>query len=168
MENGNYHEELLATTNTKLAAVLLVFGAKLRKQMPLEWCDVHESRQAFLRKAQPRKQVTFNFENGGVPAAEIVKAYEKDLGALYASLESALAALNEQQKSTVRDAVSRIIARACRDALEKREFLVDLIKSMPEDSKWDQVHASGGAQAPFVRMGKRCSPELRAHYLAKI
>ena len=168
MDNGDYKEEVLQTSNTKLAAVFLLFGARLRKENPLVWCDEHQSREAFLRKAKPRTKVTFNFENGGIPATQILKAYEKDLSSLYASLESALATMSEAQRNAVRDAVSRVIARACREVLEKREFLIELIKSMPEDSKWDQIHAGNGSRIPFVRMGKQCSPEVRAHYLAKL
>jgi len=173
--NGqNYHEEALTTTNTKLAAVLMFFGARLRKQLPLDWSYVHESRENFLRHlenrntAKPRPRVTFNFENGTIPAAEIVRAYEKDLASVNANLEEAIASLPERQRQAVRDAVSRVIARACREVLENREFLVDLIKSMPEEAKWDEVYVGDGSKTPFVKLGRNSSPELRAQYLSKL
>jgi hypothetical protein len=172
--NGEYREEVLTTTNTKLAAVLLLFGARLKKQIPLDWTYVHESRENFLRHlenrngSKPKARVTFNFENGTVPAAEIVKAYEKDIASLQHALEQAINSLTDREKAAVRDAVSGIIARSCREVLEKREFLVDLIKSMPENSKWDEVYVGDGSRTPFVKMGRNSSQELRAKYLSKL
>jgi hypothetical protein len=170
VENG-YTKETLTTSNTKLAAVLLVFGARLRRHLPLEWTDLHETREAFLRYlenssvSKPKQCVVWNFENS-VPAAEIVKAYEKDLQALYADLEKALEALDDQQKNVIRDACSKVIARAAREALEQREFLVKLLKSVPQSAKYDEVH--NGSKVPFVKIGKNSSPELRARMLAKL
>ena len=174
MEDNGYHEEALSTTNTKLAAVLLLFGAKLRKQVPLEWSYVHKSRDNFLRNLQnpndskPKARVIFNFENGTVPAAEIVKAFEKDFESLNSVLEDTLKPLTDLQKQAIRDAVSGVMACICREVLEKREFLVDLIKSVPEDSKWDEVHVGDGSRTPFVKMGKNSSAELRARMLSKL
>ena len=170
MENG-YQEQTLTTTNTKLAAVLLVFGAKLRRHLPLEWTDLHETREAFLRylenpaSSKPRQCVIWNFENS-VPAAQIIKAYEKDLDVLYAELERALAGLSEHQKNVIRDTCSKVIARTAREALEQREFLVKLLKSVPQSAKYDEVH--NGSKVPFVKIGKNSSPELRARMLAKL
>lgn len=170
MENG-YQEQTLTTTNTKLAAVLLVFGAKLRRHLPLEWADLHETREAFLRYLQnpksspPKECVTFNFEYS-VPATQIIKAYEKDLDVLYAELETALEGVSEHQKNVIRDACSKVIARAAREALEQREFLVKLLKSVPQSAKYDEVH--NGSKHPFVKIGKNSSPELRAKLLARL
>ena len=174
MDNNGYREEVLATTNTKLAAVLLVFGAKLRKQVPLDWSYIHESRESFLRYlenpkvSKPKPRVTFNFENGQIPAAEIIKAFEEDFESLQIKLEEALEPLNNIQKNVVHDAISKVMARICREVLEKREFLINLINSIPENSKWDEVHVGDGSKTPFVKMGKNSSPELRSRMLSKL
>jgi len=165
---SNYKEEVLTTSNTKLAAVLLVFGAKLRRHLPLEWVDLHETREGFLKYLQnpnsskPRQCVVWNFENT-VPARQIVDAYEKDLAGLNSELE---AAIETGQKDAIKDACSRVIARACRDALDKRQYLIDILKSVPQSAKYDEVH--NGAKVPFVKIGKNSSPELRAQMLSKL
>ena len=173
--NGNgYQEETLTTTNTKLAAVLMVFGAKLKKQVPLDWSYVHESRDSFMRNKQnsknskPKARVTFNFENSTVPARPIVAAFEKDFESLQTELESLLGLLDKTQKDAIRDTVSKMMVRVCREVLEKREFLVNLINSVPEDSKWDEVYVGDGTTTPFVKMGKNTSPELRAKMLSRL
>jgi len=168
---SNYTEQILTTNNTKLAAVLLVFGAKLRRHLPLEWIDLHETREGFLRylknpnSSKPKQCVVWNFENS-LPAREIIGAYEKDLDTLQAELDLALAGLSEQQRDMIRDAISRVLARACRDALDKRQYLVEILKSVPQSAKYDEVH--NGARIPFVKIGKNASPELRAQLLSKL
>lgn len=167
IETG-YKEETLTTSNTKLAAVLLMFGAKLRRHLPLEWVDLHETREAFLKYLEgsngqkPKQCVTWNIENT-IPARQIIDAYEKDLAGLYAELEMAI---EGGQKDTIKDACSRVIARAAREALEQREFLVKLLKSVPQSAKYDEVH--NGSKVPFVKIGKNSSPELRAKMLTKL
>jgi hypothetical protein len=173
--NGQgYREEVLSTTNTKLAAVLLLFGARLRHKVPLDYSYVHESRKNFIQHkknenvSRPKKRVAFNFENGTLPAREIVKAFEGDIESLQAELEIAIESVPEHQKNLIRDIISKITARLCREVLEKREFLVNLINSVPEDSKWDVVQVGDGSTTPFVKMGKNSSPELRARMLSKL
>ena len=168
MVQSNYKEEILTTSNTKLAAVLLVFGAKLRRHLPLEWVDLHETREGFLKNLQnpsaskPKQCVVWNFENT-VPARQIVDAYEADLADLHTELE---AAIDTGQKDAIKDACSRVIARACRDALDKRQYLVDILKSVPQSAKYDEVH--NGSKVPFVKIGKNSSPELRAQLLSRL
>ena len=168
MIESGYRDEVLTTNNTKLAAVLLVFGAKLRRHLPLEWVDLHETREGFLKHlegangSKPKQWVTWNIENT-IPARQIIEAYEKDLGNLYAELEAAIEA---GQKDAIKDACSRVIARACRDALDKRQYLVDILKSVPQNAKYDEVH--NGSKTPFVKIGKNASAELRAALLSKL
>jgi hypothetical protein len=174
MEDNGYKEEALQTTNTKLAAVLLLFGARLRKKIPFDYSYIHESPKNFIQNSKnpnvskPKKRVVFNFENGIVPARDIVEAFEADYEVLDAVLEDSLMSLPDHQRKIIRDAISRTMVRACREVLEKREFLINLINSIPEDSKWDEVHAGDGSKSPFVKMGKNSSPELRAHFLSKL
>jgi len=170
MENVPYHETILTTTNTKLAAILLVFGGKLRQRLPLEWNDVHESRDGFIenlgdpRRSKPKTKISFNFEVAPV-LKEVVSAYSAD------NAEEAFGTLMDSfplkaSMAEIMAAHSRAVAQACRQALEAREFLVQLIRSMPENSKWDVIPGNGAGEV--VRLGKRSSDELRAEYLNKL
>lgn len=174
LEKGNktYQETVLFTDNTRLAAVWMVFGAALLRNCPLEWIDLHRSREAFLRyledptnpEYQPKPKVTFNFQEGNIPSKEITKAFESDYDQLDSKFEALLDGLSEKDKEEIRAAVSSLIARACHEVLLKREELVRLIKRVPHNAKFDKI-ISGGK---LVRLGKNCSPETRAHYLSKL
>jgi len=170
MENVPYRDEILATTNTKLAAILLVFGGKLRQRLPLEWNDVHESKDSFLdnledpRACRPKTQISFNFEANRA-LKEVVSAYQaQNAEEEFATLMNSFPLKASMAEIMV--AHSRAVAQACRQALEAREFLVQLIRSMPENSKWDVIQGNGAGET--VRLGKRSSDELRAEYLSKI
>lgn len=168
----NYQEFVLATDNTRLAAILLIFGAKLRKSCPLEWIDLHRSRESYLKNLedpsdpeyQPKPKVTFNFDHNGIPAAQIVKAFGDDFEKLNSDFEALIFSLSPDQRDQIRALVSQLITRACHEALLKREELVRLIKRVPRNAKFDQI--SSGKR--LVRLGKNCSPELRSHYLSKL
>lgn len=167
-----YSEGVLATDNTRLAAIMMVFGAQF-SQCPMEWVDYHASQESFIRnqenpadeKYRPRPQVTFNFQSDTVPAKEITAAFQADYVVLEAEFENILAELSQETQNAIRDAVSRLIVRAAHEALKKREFLVTQIKRMPENAKWDHVTGKSGK---CVRMGKCSSAELRAEFLAKL
>ena len=174
-------ERVLHTSDTRLASVLMVFGAQLRRNHELVWTDIHESRLRFVRyleekkkredgysssyEYEPRPNVTFFFDGSTVPAYEIVQAFQGDYGALDATFENAIAELPQNIKNEIRDAVSALLACACHQALLNREFLVKQIKRVPEWAKWDEVHEGN---KPPVRIGKRSSPELRAEILDKL
>lgn len=168
----SYNEAILSTDNTRLAATLLVFKAALLRNCPLEWVDIHRSRESFLRNLehpenpdyQPKPKVTFNFYEGSVPGREIVKAFETELDQLQKEFELTYVNLPEGQRREIEGAVSRLIARACHEVLLRREELVRLIKRVPHNSKFDQI-SSGKI---LVRLGKNSSPELRSRYLSKL
>jgi len=168
----SYKEACLATDNTRLAAILMVFGAALRLKCPLEWVDVHQSRESFIRhqedpanpEFQPKPRVTFNFHSESIPAREIIDAFQADYVVLNAEFEDTLVSLPQDVKNAIRDAVSILLVRACHETLLKREFLVKQLKRVPENAKWD--HIQEGHRC--VRIGKISSQELRAELLSKL
>src|SRR5262245_11849703 len=149
----------------------MVFGARLRHQYPLIWLYVHESRENFLRhledqnQCKPERKRIFNFESNTVPASEITKAIEKDLEGIQAELELLLSQVDRGMADQLRNCVSRLIARSCKEVLVKRNEIAHLVESMPESAKWDYVKGHGKR---FAQMGKISSPELRAHYLSNL
>jgi hypothetical protein len=171
-EGKKYQESITYTDNTRLASVFLVFGAVFHKACPLEWVDIHKSRETFIRNLedptnpeyQPKPKVTFNFVSGSVPEVEIIKAFETDYEKLNSQLDELMINLQEQQKMAIRMAVSRLITRACHEVLLRREELVRQIKRVPHNAKFDQISNRGRT----VRMGKNSSPELRSRYLSKV
>jgi len=173
-------ERVLHTSDTRLASVLMVFGAQLRERLPLEWVDHHDGRERFCRYLEekkkredgyassaeydPRPNVTFFFDGSTVPAYELVRAFNGDYEAIDAALENVLKDIPEPIQSQLRDAMSCLIACACHQALLNREFLVKQIKRVPEWAKWDQINEGSNN----VRIGKRSSPQLRADMLDKL
>jgi hypothetical protein len=164
-------ERILHTSDTRLASVLMVFGAQLRERLPLEWVDHHAGREQFCRycegnsQSKPVPVVTFFFNGSTVPAQELVNAFHSDFAETDAALENILKDVSEPTLSRLRDAVSALIACACHQTLLNREFLVKQIKRVPEWAKWDQVNEGPNNN---VRIGKRSSPELRANMLDKL
>jgi len=69
-------------------------------------------------------------------------------------------------QNKIQQAVSRLLVRACHEALRKREFLVKQIKRVPEDAKWDHVNNPDNGR--FVRIGKCSSAALRSEFLDKL
>jgi hypothetical protein len=165
------HDQALKTSDPQVAAVLMVFGARLSTQCPLVWLYIHESRDNFLRNLEDKTQCKpvlkriFNFENDTVPVSEITKAIEKDLESIQAELELLLVQVDRALVNQLRDCISRLIARSCKEALVKRNEIAHLVQSMPETAKWDYIK---GFEKRYVQMGKVSSPELRAHYLSKL
>jgi len=165
-ERLEYSEQCFSTTNRRLAATLLSLGAKLRNPYPLQWDDVWTSPETYLAKTKPRTQVSFTFE--GAPSAykasidayrdaDAVENFERVLGSQ---------GLLEHQKRALLDAHGRALIRACREAFEAGAFLIELMRQMPHDAKWDVILGNGDGQT--VRLGKNSSAELRAEYLSQL
>jgi len=173
METLNYKENTLSTSITKLAAIFLVFGAKLRRVLPLEWDDIFKSKEEFLYylehpgQIKPRARVTFNFEPGTIPAQQIYEGIQDEEADEKFYQFVATMGLDKESNDELLMRHSKAIARACQETLDKREFLIKLIKSVPETAKWDLIEGNGG-QAINVKIGKRSSPELRAEMLSKL
>jgi hypothetical protein len=149
-----------------LAATLLSLGAKLRNPYPLQWDDVWQSQDAYNSGKKPRTTVTFTFQ--GAPSeykasidayrdSEAVENFERVLEQL---------GLSEAQRQALLDAHGRALVRACRNAFEAGAFLIELMRMVPEDAKWDVILGDGNGQS--VRLGKNSSDELRAEYLSQL
>jgi len=169
-----YREDTFSTTNTKLAAVLMVFGLKLRQHIPLEWNDIFASKGEYLNylngNGKPKSSVSFNLDlsDQNVDLIEkIIKAFddssaEENFNKVVRDLEG----ITENQKQEILIAHSGAVAYACRDGLDYREFLIDLIFSVPHYAKWDVIRGNGMGE--LVRIGKNSSNELREEFLSKI
>lgn len=180
VDQYQYSEAVLATDNTRLAACLRVFQAQLMRRCPFEWVDIHKDRESFVRYLEeeakrqrgeawtdefaPRPKVTFNFDASTIPGEKVVKAFDGDFVQLDSDLEMCLRDLPILLRNEIRDAVSRLMVRACHEALLRREELVKWIKSIPNNAKYDSI--SHGSRT--VRLGKICSAETREHFLKKL
>lgn len=182
MQNVEYTESIVSTTNTKLTATLMVFGCRLRHKLPLEWNDEFIDKESYLKflenpKAkdrQPKTKVQFNLEqtshikrmievfSSETPAAETQIMFED---ALSEFLKERGVSIATPEFEKLKELFSIVLIQACREALENREFLVKLIMSMPETAKWDCIKGEGKT---FVKIGKHSSNALRAEFLAKI
>jgi hypothetical protein len=172
MENG-HTERLLVTDNTKLAAVLLAFGTRLRRHQPLTWVNIFQSVAAFLAYRRnpaankPEVNVSFNFEPVGVDVKAIIGTFD--------SKKSAEDAFSALLQSTGLDpglvkkllaAHSMAMVQACREALEAREYLVkEHMKKFPESAKVNRVCGPGKTFAAF---GVEASKETIVEQLNKI
>jgi hypothetical protein len=173
MENG-HTERLLVTDNTKLAAVLLTFGAQLRRHQPLTWVNVFESVNAFLAyrrnkgASKPKVNVSFNFEPDGVAARAIIETFGSKKSAedgFTVLLQST--GLDSELVKKLLAAHSMAMVQACREALEAREYLVkEHMKKFPESAKVNQVQGKGkGEMAMF---GTQASQQTIAEQLNRI
>jgi hypothetical protein len=155
-------ENLLTTNNTKLAAILMVFGGKLYNSPPLEWCDLYESKESYFAGEKPKRCISFNFY-ASVDFRSIVDAYN-DPKAEQRFIDS-LEGLDEGKKQKILAAHSGSIARICRECLEHRKFLLELMNSVPNEAKWEQIK---GRTKPMVRFGKNSSIEFKDEFLSKL
>jgi hypothetical protein len=167
-----YSEAILATSDTRLAATMLVFKAQLLGSCPLEWVDCHKSREDYVRYLErpnepayaPKPQVTFNFDARSCPKQSVAKGFNTPLEQINAQLEAVLNQVPRETKLELAEVISQMIARCCHEALLHREELVKLLKSMPRNAKFDQIKSG----RRIVRLGKNCSPQVRSHYLSKL
>jgi hypothetical protein len=163
-------ETELSTTNTRLAAVLTVFGAYLDPKLPLEWVDTHDSREDFLRNREdpgvckPKTKVTWHLKGIGKKAQQVHKAIDIDLNSLDENLEKIIKDLPKELQDLIDVAVTQIVARACQEVLLNREELVKLLKSVPKNAKWDGLRFGN----KVVMIGKCSSPEIQAKYLSRL
>jgi hypothetical protein len=166
-----YTEQIFTTDNTKLAAVLLTFGAKLCRHMPLEWVNIFPNRADYIESRRnpaykSKVVVTFNIDLLSTNVKAIAEAYhaksnEDKFTQLVngSGLDSALA-------TDLLKLHSMAVASACREALEAREYLVSLMKAVPDSAKWNHVRGTGAGQ--FARFGRNASKETVAGLLDKI
>lgn len=156
-------KDAVATDNTKLAAIMMVFGGKLCRHNPLEYCEIFESRDSFESGYSPTKSATFNFEPDSLSCKHLTDAYSD--AQAEDKFVASLNGLDEQKKQLVLIAHSMAVARACRETLDFRDFLVKLVKSVPEGSKWEMIKGNGSRR---VKFGKYASKELKDEFLNKL
>jgi hypothetical protein len=159
----DYKEEVFSTTNTKVAATLLTFGFSLHRMLPVEWNDVWLNQKSYVRQDRPKAQISFNFEGEHQQFTAVINSYndEHALDNFGEALDQA--GLSEDQKQVVGAAHSQALGQTCRRVLEHREWLIKLVRSMPEDAKWDVVHGEGAGI--FSKFGKRSSDQFKAEML---
>jgi hypothetical protein len=157
-----YSEEILNTSNTKLAAALMTFRLALTKENPifcaLEYQYKDLKRGAYRRDGKdypgkdpnPPERFSFNFVRNDTAAA-IANAFEShDSQDKFEAFISRELNLPAEQIAKLRDLHSAALAQACREVQEAREYLLDVIKpSMPREAKWGIIRRSETSYALF-------------------
>ena len=166
-----YTEQIFTTDNTKLAAVLLTFGAKLCRHMPLEWVNIFPNRAAYIESRRnpaykSKAVVTFNIDLLSTNVKAIAEAYHGETNEdKFTSLVNG-SGLDSALVAELLKLHSFAVASACREALEAREYLVSLMKQVPDSAKWNHVKGAGAGR--FARFGRNASKETIAGLLEKI
>jgi hypothetical protein len=164
---SDYQEAILTTSNTKLAAVLMVLNAKLRHKLPLEWNDTWESKEAYLNGYKPKESVSFNFDPISEDLRDAINSFnDEEAEEKFITCVKELCTGNEQIVKEIINTHIRAVVRLCREVLDNREFLVRMIKSFPNESKWDVI--KGSEEVQFVKIGKNSSTALRTEFLNKL
>src|SRR5258707_787939 len=77
MQSSNYQENLFSTTNTKFAAVLLLFGFRLNHpSQPLEWSLEYPSKEAYIKSRKDPKIKAAHSANVVQCCREVLEARE--------------------------------------------------------------------------------------------
>ena len=162
------HDSRLTTSNTKLAATLLVFGFKLRKTDPLYWTEHYQKAdidRLGWRDAPMQPRCSFNFDVTGVAPREIAAAFESHHSDTeFLDYLNSLS-LPDNEKRKLAAFHSNAVAQGCREVMEQREYLVKVIKDMPEEAKWQVVHGRGKAHVTF---GKNASLQTKVQMLSRL
>jgi hypothetical protein len=171
MQNYSYSESTLCTTNTKLAAVLMLFGFKLRRHQPFNWDDEYASKELYLRSLKDRSikplvKVTWNFELNSVDPREILSAFaSKENDVRFDELVNEIAAELSEKLNKLKAAHSAAVAQAGREVLDHRDFLVRMFREIPEAAKWVLIWNDRGQN---VRFGRNASTETQTEMLSRI
>jgi hypothetical protein len=170
MQNYSYSESTLCTSNTKVAAALLLFGFKLRLHQPFNWDDEFASKELYLRwrkdrSVKPVVKVTWNFELNGTNAREIMAGFAgKENDIKFDELVNEVVSDAEHRKR-IKEAHSAAVAQAAREVLNHRDWLIKLFRKIPEEGKWNLVWNDRGQ---FVRFGRNASIETQTEMLSRL
>jgi hypothetical protein len=164
-----YSEEVLTTSNSKLAATLIAFGATLRPHNPTFVAHEYKYDDLKWRKwkdPNPPERVFFNFIRNA-NASAIAQAFESD--SAENQFDSFLAeklssVLPPEQMTQLRALHSAAVAQGCREVLEKREYLLSVIKAMPKDARWMVIRKS---KYEFVIVPLDATEELMTKLIPK-
>lgn len=170
--NLNYQEIGLTTTDTKFAATLLMFGFKLKQHNPLTWKLVFNSKAQYLDWYQkpghanaPTETADWNFEAGQTEIYQFLYRgfTSKEAGETLNKVIDRLIP-EEKERKGIKYLIDACIAQSCREVLERREFLMRLLKVVPRDARWIFVN-NGGKTAVF---GVNASIETQTFHLSNI
>jgi hypothetical protein len=147
----------------------MVFGFQLKQHQPFEWNNEFASKELYFRSLKehairPVAKVSWNFENSGTDPRAVFAAFsgklaEKEFDALVET------EVNPESRLKLKAAHSAVVAQACHEVLEHREFLVRLLHEIPEGAKWIVVWNECGQTARF---GTNASVETRTELLSRI
>lgn len=152
-----YSEQVINTSNTKLAAAFLTFGIELVRHNPIflaleyQFKDLKAGRKR--SELRPVERYSFNFVRNDAAAA-IAKTFEsRDADEQFeAFLAGELGrVLTPDQIEKLRALHSAALAQTCREVQEAREYLLDVIKpSMPREAKWGIIRRKSDSYALFA------------------
>jgi len=175
----NYSEEVLTTSNTKLAATLLAFGATLRQHNPTfiaEEYKYSELKRGFYKRdgkdypgkdPKPPERVFFNF-NRSDAASAIAQAFESEKAdtEFRDFITEKIAGLIPPDDLAKLFALhSAAVAQGCREVQQKREYLLAVIKATPKEARWVVVRRS---QTSYSVFPKSAGPATVAQLIGKL
>lgn len=142
-----YQESAIATSDTKLAAILMLFGfrVKQRPEICCEWSYEFASKEDYYRWRAGDKSVKF-FETatwnlaGTIGksrdhAARVCQMYADSVDGR-ASLKAILSELNPQLAADIQSIIDVLVLDMCKQVLDHREFLVRLLRAAPPEARW--------------------------------
>jgi hypothetical protein len=168
----NYAEASLTTTDTKFAATLLVFGFKLKSHNPLTWKNEFSSKAQYLawvknqsKDNAPIERADWNFEDNRY-AQWLYKGFTSESAdQTLKDVLDRLLADQPKERQGVEHLVNACVAQACRQVLERREFLIRLLKTVPYEAQWIVVRGPGRLVAMF---GINASIETQTEHLSRV
>jgi len=158
--------ELVATSNTDLAAVLVFFDFTLPRENPamvseiFKWSDLQKG----VKDKNPPKRVIWKF-NSDRKAFAITHAFEAEDS--HDRFDKFLDSLPIEQEALeqLKALHSASVAQAGREILNIRKELIELLKSVPDRALWQViVYESGKIKSLFP---KAAPDEVKAKFLEK-
>jgi hypothetical protein len=168
----NYAETGLTTTDTKFAATLLVFGFKLKQHNPITWKNEFATKAQYLawvknpsKDNAPIEKADWNFEDNRY-AQWLYKGFtSENADQTLKEVLDRLLADQPKERQGIEHLVNACVAQACREVLERREFLIRLIKTVPYEAQWMVVRGPGRLVAMF---GINASVETQTEHLSRV
>src|SRR5258707_10639109 len=141
MQTLPYREQSVSTLNAKLAAALMLFGFRLKRNNPFTWDNEFDSKELCMRSRKdksikPREKVTWNLEPSNTSPNEIFAAFagkESDVN-FEAKVDELVS--EPHARAQIKAAHSAAIAQAAREVLDHREHLSKVYNQIPDDAKW--------------------------------
>ena len=162
----DFKQSFVATSNTKLAAVYRFFEFKLPKHNPAIVAEVFkwtELKKGFKDPHPPRRVIwKFDFDS---KAKAITDAYQSKLAHIDFTSYIDTLPINPDQIEKIKALHSNSVAQAGREILEEREFLRELLKSVPDIGLWQVIiEDSGMVRSIFP---KAASDETKAKFFER-